>query len=101
MAALGTAPSWDRHVLPDNMLNKRESKIFARFRKSILMMSSFDAKASDEDTYRSRYDGRNGRNYIKAATIDEDGEFEEYLKEYDEESAMTEDTKQMGETVLG
>jgi hypothetical protein len=38
---------------------------------------------------------------IKATTIDEEGEFEEYPKEYDEESAMTEYTKQVGETVLG
>jgi CRP-like cAMP-binding protein len=93
------APSRDRHVLPDNMLNIRESKLFARFRKSSSMVASFDAEATEEDKYRSRYNGRNSRSSIKAATIDEDGVFEEYLKENDEERAMAKDKKQMGETI--
>jgi hypothetical protein len=32
-----------------------------------------------------------------SSTIDEDGVFDEHLKEYDEERAMTKDKKQMGE----
>jgi hypothetical protein len=93
-------PSRDRYVLPDNMLNIRESKIFARFRNSSWMLSSFDAKASNEDKNRSRQDGRNRRISTEAATIDEDGVFDEYLKENDEERAIaitTKDKKQMGE----
>jgi hypothetical protein len=93
------APSRDRHVIPNSMLNIRESKIFACFRKRNSMMSSFDAEASDEDKNRSRCDGRNSRSSIVAATIDEDGEFVEYFKEHDEERAMAKDMKQMGETV--
>jgi hypothetical protein len=64
------APSRDRHVLADKMLHIRESKLFARFRNSSSMLSS---------------------------TIDEDGVFDEHLKECDEERAMTKDKKQMGE----
>jgi hypothetical protein len=31
---------------------------------------------------QSLYDGRNRSSYTDAATIDEDGEFDEYLEEY-------------------
>jgi hypothetical protein len=90
-------PSRDRHVLSDKMLNQRESKIFARFRNSSSsMISSLDAEASDKDNNRSRNDGWNRKS---STPIDEDAVFVEHLKGYDEESAMTEDKKVLGETV--
>jgi hypothetical protein len=87
------APSRDRHVLIDKMLHVRESKIFARFRKSSTssMISSLDTEASDRDSNRSRVDGGSRRNSTEAAAIDEDGVFDEHLKVNDEESAVTED----------
>jgi hypothetical protein len=92
-------PSRDRPVLSDKMLNTRESKIFARFRKSSSSMisSSLDGEeVSDEDNDRSRNDGGNRRS---STTIDEDVVFVEQSKGYDEESATTEDKKVLGGTV--
>jgi hypothetical protein len=91
------APSRDRQVLTG-----RESKIFARFRKSSTsgsIISSLDAEAADEDNNRSRVDGGNRKSSTEAATIDEDGVFDEQLKGYDEETAVTKDKKLVGETV--
>jgi hypothetical protein len=94
-----------RHVLriPTNsMMTRQESKILASFRN---ISSSVHGEAwSEGEMTSSRHDWRKRKSSSGTATAainDEDGKFDEYLKEKeeDEERAMPKDKKPMCETV--